>query len=228
MKLIEQAIQVIDAEEPDLILLLGDYAAHLPFSKNPEIEQVASMLRKLDAPLGVFNVFGNHDWRGVDHVSAGGRPRTIWHDKFDAAGITTLENTGISLNFRGTKIFLAGVASQMALAKKGSRSFDGYDDLSAALSKRSDEDFTILMAHEPDIFAEVPLDIDLTVSGHTHAGQIRFPWWAPYVPSRYGNKYAYGLVARGKQHLVVSGGIGFSGLPIRFGAPPEVTFVELG
>lgn len=228
MTFVRQAIQTVQNGKPDLILLLGDYAAHLPFSVNPKIEDIAFELAGLKAPLGVFNVFGNHDWRGVEHIQNGDQVKTVWHREFENAGIATLENTGVSLSHKGSNIYLAGVASQMALAKKGRRKFEGYDDLTAALSHKMGEEFTILMAHEPDIFSDVPAGIDLTVSGHTHAGQIRFPNWAPYVPSQFGNKFAYGLIENKGQHLVVSGGIGFSGIPLRLGARSEVTFVEIG
>ena len=74
----------------------------------------------------------------------------------------------------------------------------------------------------------VMLGIPLTLSGHTHGGQVRFLGWAPIVPSRYGNRYAYGHVREAGRDLVVSGGIGTSQLPIRFGIPPEIVLIELG
>jgi predicted MPP superfamily phosphohydrolase len=84
------------------------------------------------------------------------------------------------------------------------------------------------LAHEPDIFPKVPGRVALTLSGHTHGGQLRLFGWSPVVPSRYGNRYAYGHVHEEGRSLVVSGGIGCSILPIRFGVPPEITLVELG
>lgn len=101
------------------------------------------------------------------------------------------------------------------------------DDLPATLEQLTDADPVILMAHEPDIFVEVPERIALTVSGHTHGGQVRFGPWAPVVNSRYGGRFAWGHVNEGGRDLVVSGGLGCSGLPIRFGSPPEITVVDL-
>ena len=87
---------------------------------------------------------------------------------------------------------------------------------------------SILMAHEPDIFRKVPDRVALTLSGHTHGGQVRLFGWSPVVPSRYGNKYAYGHVTEGDRHMIVSGGLGCSILPVRFGVPPEIVVVDLG
>ena len=86
----------------------------------------------------------------------------------------------------------------------------------------------ILMAHEPDIFPKVPERVALTLSGHTHGGQINLFGWRPIVPSDYGQRYAYGHIVEGERDLIVSGGLGCSILPIRFLSPPEILIVELG
>ena len=86
----------------------------------------------------------------------------------------------------------------------------------------------ILLAHEPDIFPRVPARVALTLSGHTHGGQVRLFGYSPVVPSRYGNRYAYGHIIEDNRHLIVSGGLGCSILPVRLGCPPEIVMVELG
>ena len=73
-----------------------------------------------------------------------------------------------------------------------------------------------------------PSGVAVTSRGHTHGGQVRLFGYSPLVPSRFGNRYAYGAVEEGGRHLVVSGGIGNSMLPVRLGMPPEVTLLELG
>ena len=80
----------------------------------------------------------------------------------------------------------------------------------------------------PEIFPEVPHRVALTLSGHTHGGQVRLLGWSPLVPSRYGNRYAYGHVVEDGRHLVVSGGLGTSILPVRLGVPLEIVLVDLG
>ena len=84
------------------------------------------------------------------------------------------------------------------------------------------------MAHEPDIFPQVPERVALTLSGHTHAGQVRLFGHAPVVPSRFGQRYLHGHIVEDGKHLIVSSGLGFSGLPIRIGAPTEMLLIELG
>ena len=87
----------------------------------------------------------------------------------------------------------------------------------------------MLLAHEPDIFPNVPARVALTLSGHTHGGQIRVPLiWPAFVPSKYGARFAYGHVVEGGRHMVVSGGLGTSVIPARLGVPPEIVRVELG
>jgi predicted MPP superfamily phosphohydrolase len=86
----------------------------------------------------------------------------------------------------------------------------------------------ILLAHEPDVFPRVPERVALTLSGHTHGGQVRILGYSPIVPSRYGNRYAYGHIVERDRHLVVSGGLGCTGLPVRFGVPPEIVQVDVG
>lgn len=86
----------------------------------------------------------------------------------------------------------------------------------------------ILLAHEPDIFPDVPSRVALTISGHTHGGQVRLFGYSPVVPSRFGNRYAYGHVVEGGRNLVVSGGLGVAILPVRFGMRPEIVQIDLG
>jgi hypothetical protein len=95
------------------------------------------------------------------------------------------------------------------------------------MSQVRDSAPVILMAHEPDIFPEVPDRVALTVAGHTHGGQVRVLGYAPIVPSRFGDRYVYGHIVEQGRNLIVSGGLGCSGVPIRFGSPPEVVVIEL-
>ncbi len=96
------------------------------------------------------------------------------------------------------------------------------------LAKITDDAPVILLAHEPDIFPRVPDRVAITLSGHTHGGQVRLFGYSPVVPSRFGNRYAYGHVVEDNRHLLVSGGLGCSILPVRFGSPPEIVMLELG
>ena len=215
-----------NALSPDLILMLGDYAGHVLLGRELAPDAVAHALAGLEAPLGVHAVFGNHDWYSDPGAKADKAP-TVWHKAFEAAGIATYSNTAMTLA-TDPPITLAGLESQRALHEPKQPIPRGFDDWPALASTLDSAAFTLLMAHEPDIFPDLPNWVDLTLSGHTHGGQIA-PFGIPLVvPSRYGRRYAYGHKREGDKQLIVSGGLGCSSLPIRIGRPPEIVVVEIG
>ena len=119
---------------------------------------------------------------------------------------------------------LLGTDSALAFGRRR----PGADNLPAALAPlRGSDAPAILLAHEPDIFPRVPARVALTLAGHTHGGQVRLLGRSPVVPSRYGNRYAYGLVEEAGRRMVVSGGLGCSMMPVRLGVPPELTLIRL-
>ncbi len=69
--------------------------------------------------------------------------------------------------------------------------------------------------------------VSLTLSGHTHGGQVRLFGYSPRVPSRFGNRFAYGHICEEDRNLIVSGGLGCSILPVRIGVPPEIVMVDV-
>ncbi len=86
-----------------------------------------------------------------------------------------------------------------------------------------------MMAHEPMIFRHMPKRVALTLSGHTHGGQVNLPLLGPIVGTlRFGSDLVYGHVVRDERHLIISGGLGESVAPVRFMRPPEIVQVELG
>ena len=147
----------------------------------------------------------------------------------ERVGVPVYENDVVRLVKDGQPFWLAGLADQLALQSPNSkekrrrhRSYRGIDDLPGTLGKVQDDAPVILLAHEPDIFRRVPDRVSLTLSGHTHGGQVRLFGYSPVVPSRYGNRYAYGHVVEQGRHLIVSGGLGCSIMPVRIGVPPEM------
>jgi predicted MPP superfamily phosphohydrolase len=149
-------------------------------------------------------------------------------------GIPVYENDAVRLDKDGHSFWLAGLGDQLAFVKAlrrrprrdrtGPR---GVDDLPGTLAKVTDAAPVILLAHEPDVFPRVPDRVSLTLSGHTHGGQVRLFGHSPRVPSRYGNRYAYGHIVEDGRHLVVSGGLGCSVLPVRIGVRPEIVMVDV-
>ncbi|WP_136658805.1 metallophosphoesterase [Nitratireductor sp. XY-223] len=218
--IVEQA----NALKPDLVVLLGDYVSgmeRLGRWTDLPMTDWSEALSGLSAPLGTFAVLGNHDcWRGGADVRR----------HLEEAGIAVLQNMAVKLRTTaGARFWLAGLGSQRA-EKLGRKRFRGEDDLAGTLTHvRGDTEPVVLLAHEPDVFPEIPDRIDVMLSGHTHGGQVRFPYLGPpYVPSRHGRRYAYGHFTERSRHLIVSGGLGCSGLPLRFGMPPEIVVVEVG
>jgi len=220
-----------NALNPDLILLLGDFAASHQFVKKPvPPDQYAAVLSELKAPLGVLSILGNHDyWEDQDAQRRKSGPVQSQR-ALEAVGIPVLENQSVALERDGDRFWIAGLGDQLAFRKPGKMHetpFAGVDDLPGTLAQIDDIAPVILAAHEPDIFPEVPGSVALTLSGHTHGGQLRFFGWSPRVPSRYGNRYAYGHVHEDGKDIVISGGIGCSILPVRLGVPPEITLVDI-
>jgi hypothetical protein len=220
MSHIRRVVDTANGLHADVIVLLGDYIATYRWVTKRIPDPVwAAELARLKAPLGTWAVLGNHDW---------------WHDLYgvrDAlAGvkIPVLENNVVSLGEPGRRFWLAGLGDQLAYPL-GHGHFRGVDDLPGTLAQVTNDDPVLLLAHEPDIFPRVPARVALTLSGHTHGGQIRLPLiWPMFVPSKYRARYAYGHVIERDRHLIVSGGLGTSIIPARLGVPPEIVHITLG
>nr|AAF36815.1 unknown [Rhizobium etli] len=137
----------------------------------------------------------------------------------------------VRLEKDGYGFWLAGLEDHVALLpgrKWGRTRMTGLDDLDGTMAQVTDDAPVIQLAHEPDIFPRVPERVSLTLSGHTHGGQIRFFGRSPIVPSRYGDRYAYGHIVEEGRNIIVSGGLGCSIAPVRFGVPPEIVVIDLG
>lgn len=228
---IEAIVEQTNRLSPDVIVLLGDYVASHKFKRREVAPEVwAGALGRLRAPLGVHAVLGNHDW--WDDLAAQRRLHgpVLGRRVLEDVGIPVYENDSVRLAKAGRPFWLAGLGDQLAFIRgrrRARRLFEGIDDLPATLAKVTDAAPVILLAHEPDIFATVPDRVALTLSGHTHGGQVRVLGYSPVVPSRHGNRYAYGHIVEDQRHLVVSGGLGCSVLPVRIGMPPEIVIVDV-
>ncbi len=217
---VRQVVDVAQALNSDLIVILGDYfATHRFVTERVPHPLWAAELGRLKARLGVYAILGNHDW---------------WYDvagvrrALAAVRIPLLENDAVLLDDRGRRFWLAGLGDQLA-HWLGPSHFRGEDDLRGTLAKIDSDDPLILLAHEPDIFTKVPERVALTLSGHTHGGQIVLPFVPPvWTPSQYGARFAYGHIVEQGRHMIVSGGLGCSKVPLRLGVPPEIVRVTLG
>lgn len=230
-------VDTTNALRADIVLLLGDFAGGHQISRlgtSIEPHKWAAELARLRAPLGVHAVLGNHDWwddRDAQHRRGG---PTAAHAALAQVGIPVQENNALRIPHAGGAFWLAGLGDQWAFFPLERRrrwremSYVGVDDLPATIAQITDDAPVILMAHEPDIFPSVPSRVSVTLSGHTHGGQIRMFNYSPLVPSKYGTRYIYGHIVEDRRHLIVSAGLGCSILPFRLGAPPEIVKLELG
>jgi predicted MPP superfamily phosphohydrolase len=228
---IDGIVKRTNALGADVIVMLGDYVAgHRHIIRKISPQEWAPVLAQLKAPLGVHAILGNHDYWDDQAVQRNGQGQTAARRALEAVGIPVYENDAVRLASGGRPFWLAGLGDQLAYLparrfRPGVRI--GVDDLNATLAKVTDDAPVILLAHEPDVAARVPDRVALQLSGHTHGGQIRLFGWSPVVPSRYGNRLAYGH-ARFRCDVIVSGGLGCSIMPFRLGVPPEIVLVTLG
>ena len=225
---VEEIVATTNALGADVIVILGDFVAgHRFMTRQVGMAEIAPALARLKAPLGVFSILGNHDWWDDLTAQREGKGPIIAARALRDAGVPVLENEVVRLTKDRQSFWIAGLGDQLAFVR-GRGHFEGVDDLPGTLAKVNDASPVILLAHEPDIFTQIPERVAVTLSGHTHGGQVRLFGYSPIVPSKYGNRFAYGHVVEGGRHLVVSGGLGTSILPVRFGVPPEILLVELG
>ena len=226
---IETIVETVLSLQPDLIAILGDFpTSHRFVTRRLGPEHWAPPLRALKAPFGVHAVLGNHDWWSDAEVQRLRKGPPLARRAIEGVGIPVYENDALRLEKDGRPFWIAGLGDQIAFRGHQHGEFFGVDDLPGTLAKVTGDAPVILLAHEPDIFTHVPPQVAVTLCGHTHGGQVRVFGYSPWVPSSYGNRFAYGHVEEEGRHLVVSGGLGCSTLPVRLGVPPEVVVVELG
>ncbi len=207
---LHELVARVNAEQPDLILLGGDYLINdIWFGDHVEPEPIALELGQLRAPLGVFAVLGNHDWR-----NNGPQVRAA----FEAHGMTVLDDEARRIRHHGKSFCLLGVRDYTQRLRSAQK------ELELALPGMP----LIVLVHAPDLFAGLDERATLTLAGHTHGGQVDLPLLGRLiVPSRFGSRFAAGHIVENGRHLFVTTGVGTSILPIRFRVPPEIALLTL-
>jgi predicted MPP superfamily phosphohydrolase len=207
---LSRIVAAANAQEPDVTLILGDLVIQgVAGGTFVAPEAIADILRSLRARHGVLAVLGNHDW-WLDG------PRV--QAALAAAGIRVLEDAAWLLRVDAQPIWFAGVGDF----------WERPHDVARALRDVPSGDPVIVFTHNPDVFPDVPPRVTLTIAGHTHGGQVRLPLLGrPIVPSRFGQRYAAGLIVEDGRSLFVATGLGTSIIPVRLGVPPEVVQLVL-
>lgn len=205
---VERIVDQINALGPDLVLIAGDFLSRKrAATRYYSMAEALRPLGRLKAPLGSFAVLGNHDhWDDAKGAKAA----------LAAAGVRLLENEAVAAG----PLALGGLDDDIT----------SRTDLPRTLARqRALRGARIMLSHSPDPFAKLPSDVGLMLAGHTHCGQIAPPLVGPiWTMSRHGKRYACGLVREGDKLLVVTAGLGTSGLPFRLGAVPDMWLLDLG
>ena len=199
---IRHAVDCLMELEPEVLAVTGDF---LNFSKY--LDECFDLLSKLNAPLGIYTTCGNHDyWAGIEKIHAG----------IARTGFILLEDRTVEVQRNGARFLLSGIESRWNQSRIP---LDYIPNDSGTLR--------IVLSHTPDEFPRlVSRNPHLVLSGHTHGGQVCFPFFGPVVvPSDFGRRYASGLFKHGNSFLYVSRGIGCYP-PFRMLCDPEVTLIE--
>lgn len=204
---LEQVVSLVNAQKPDLIAITGDFVTYPPEEVRPDL---VKSLRRLHAASGKVAVLGNHD-----HWSS----PVLIREMLREAGVIELANTVFELSRGPRCLQVAGVDDYM----EGNASLDGI------IQDLRPEGCAILLAHEPD-FAEVSAPtgrFDLQLSGHSHGGQIIFPWIGPLFLPSYARRYPRGLYRVEEMMVYTNRGLGTAEIPLRLNCKAEITVFHL-
>jgi predicted MPP superfamily phosphohydrolase len=212
---IRKFAQIANALKPDLIALTGDYVTFDAGTQYAVVEALAG----LRAPFGVYGCLGNHDaWARVeDSISS----------LFAAAQVRMLRGSSVAITVGGDWFNLIGVDFQSRRGFGPSAPVRRLLGNIESLIARGQ--VNILLSHNPDTFDRAAaLGIDLSMAGHTHGGQAALEFISPEIaPTRLVTPYVAGFFRKPGGQLYVNRGIGTIGVPIRIGAPPEITVYQL-
>ena len=218
---VEDAINLVNAQEPDILFFTGDLVNNFA----DELNDFMPTLTRMKAKYGKYSTLGNHDYGNYykEWKSAADKEQNFERIKHahDLMGFRLLNNEAEVLEFSGEKIAIIGVENW------GLRPFPQRGDYELASRDVKDIPFKILLSHDPthwDLKIVNKHDVDLTLSGHTHGYQFGvhiagFKW----SPAQYRYKHWAGLYSENNQYLYVNVGLGSLGYPGRVGMPPEIT-----
>jgi predicted MPP superfamily phosphohydrolase len=205
-------VNKINSLQPDIIFFTGDLMDEP--NQYTEINKLMPILKKLHAPLGKYCIFGNHDH--------GGYGSEIYRNIMETTNFTVLLNQSIPVKLSdGSKIYLLGIDDAML----------GNPNLPLTLKNVPANTFKILLSHAPDLAdAASKYPIHWQLSGHSHGGQIKIPFFGALVTPPFAQIYPEGHYSIGEQNplsLYVNRGIGTTRLPFRFMSKPELTIFTL-
>lgn len=222
---VKQGLSLINEENPDLIVFTGDLVNYRAVEALPYVD----LLKNLKAKYGKFAILGNHDYGDyIKFDSEEERSQNLadLNAIFVEAGFQLLNNENVVISNGADSINLIGVENW------GTGRFPQYGDIEKASEGTNEEDFSVLLSHDPDhwefMIRELPRTYDLTLSGHTHGFQagVNIPGFK-WSPSQYRYIRWLGLYSENNRYLFVSKGFGFLGFTGRIGMLPEIVTFTL-
>jgi predicted MPP superfamily phosphohydrolase len=207
-------IQKVNALQPDIIVLTGDYLNLSNLSDPTSAAHFRQFAAQLEAPYGIYAVRGSVEPTLESMALLVEGTDVVW-----------LEQEAVTVNVRGQPVTLVGVACSHRQGLDAARLTQAMDGVPA-------DAFALLLYHSPDLILEATEhQVDLYLGGHTHGGQLRLPFYgAITTSSMYGKRYASGLFEEGGTTMYISRGLGFEGggMPrARFLCRPEIVSIEL-
>lgn len=224
---VERSIEMINAEQPDIVFFTGDLVNSLAKEMEPFLE----MFKRIEAPLGVYSILGNHDYGDYHHWPNKEDKKQNFEDiknMHKQLGWDLLLNEHRQVSVGNTHFNVIGVENYSASPR-----FPKYGDLTKATEGMQKDTFNVLLSHDPSHWeAQVAPDypeIDLTLSGHTHGFQfgVEIPGFMKWSPIQYVYPQWAGLYEKATQYLYVNRGLGYLGYPGRVGILPEITLLTL-
>ena len=204
---VSKLLEKVAAIPKDIIVCTGDFVHARRTTR--EIEAVWPLLSKLKAPLGVYSVLGNHDhWADTE--------RTLyWMQKCGQS----MRGRTASLSRKGEHLWISGAGDL----------WEDHLSLDEVLHQIPPEECRIVLAHNPDTAdTDYTAAVDLMLSGHTHGGQVRIPFYGPVLLPVKNKKYSSGILTSDRGFpLFISRGIGWALYPVRFNCLPEIAVIEL-
>ncbi|MEG0823342.1 MAG: metallophosphoesterase [Erysipelotrichaceae bacterium] len=207
-------LEKLNNAHPEVVLFGGDMFDQVDLSipDAPIQEELTSLLKSIEAPLGKFAVLGEADMTSPEMKET--VTRILKNADFEL-----ITNSNIQLH-NGTKASINLVGVDCADA--------GSPDIDAAFKNISPENFTLVFTHAPDIIDNFPMNgIDVVLAGHTHGGQVRVPFYTLLSNKPYGEKYNFGKYNLNSTELYVSNGLGTIQVDMRLFSPPQIVIYRL-
>jgi len=210
---LQECVEKVNQLHPDIVAVAGDYTT-FPYQAN--VDAVLAMLKDLRAPLGVFLVFGNHDYKTYDRFDGLTLPNYITRECQNSS-VTVLRNAAAAIEKDQQRLYLVGLGEELFNDFKPQPAFAGI----------APEAATLVLVHSPDCFVQLQnYPFSLMLAGHTHGGQICLPFVGPLIVPHADKTLIGGMYQRDGKTLYITRGLGRLGR-IRFYCRPEISVITL-